>query len=72
VNKTKKREGIKSIKDARSIIHKMEEHLNGKDALAFEIANAFLHVFSYHLHQGDLMPENVLLAAFLRKDNDCD
>ncbi len=70
MNKEKKRNGIRNIRDARSIISKMEEHLNGKDWLSFEIADAFLHVFSHHIHYGDLKPENVLMAALLRKEND--
>ena len=64
---SKRRENIKNVKDARAIITNMEEYLNSGDDMAIQIADAFFYMFSHHLHEGDLRPNHVLMAALLRK-----
>lgn len=64
-----RRENIRNLREARRILCKMEEYLNSKDPNAAEVADSFLRVLSYHLNEGDLVPENVLLAALVRSKN---
>ena len=66
--KEMKKRNIRNIKEARDIIRKMESYLNDDDPMGLELADAFFQVFSYHLHEGDLKPEHVLMTAYLRKE----
>ena len=68
--KEKKRLAKKRLQDARSIIFCMENYLNDKEDLAFDIATAFFHILDYHFSHGDLRPHLIHLAALLRKDNE--
>lgn len=68
--KERRRRNIRNIREARDIIRKMESYLASDDPMGLELADAFFQVFSYHLHEGDLRPDNVLMTAYLRKNDD--
>lgn len=66
--KQKRRKTKEYLSEARSILAHMEKHVNSKDDLAIDLAYAFCSVLNYHLEHGDLRPDNVHLAALLRRN----
>lgn len=65
MNKQKKREAKRNLREAREILNYMENLLSG-DEKHVEMACAFFAMFSHHLNYGDLRPHEVHLAALLR------
>jgi len=55
-------------REAKRIIKQMDAYLASENAKRIEVAEAFYRVMAYHITEGDLTPENVNLAALLRKD----
>lgn len=55
-------------RETKRIIKRMEDYLASSDHKAIEMAEAFYRVLSWHITSGDLTPENVHLAALLRKE----
>lgn len=70
VNKQERRIAKRSLKEARQVLVFMENYLNSGNQQSCELAYAFLQVLGYHLEHGDLVPENVHLAALLRSKNE--
>ena len=68
VSKEKRREARSNLKEARAVLCHMEQHINGKNPEAMELAYAFFHVLNYHLEIGDLRCSNIHLAALLRRE----
>ncbi len=59
-------EAKKTLKEVHRIIKKMEQYLDSSSAHAVEMGASFLHIMKYHIEEGDLMPDNINLAALLR------
>jgi hypothetical protein len=70
VNKEMRRTAKRALKETRQVLSHMEGYLNSGNSKACELACAFLQVLGYHLEFGDLIPENVHLAALLRGKNE--
>ena len=60
----------RSLKDAKRIISQMEKWLKSDSKKAVKMAEAFFHIFEYHVEHGDLSPENIHLAQLLRGISD--
>lgn len=64
-----KQEAKKSLLELKRIIKRMEKYLHSSDTKAIEIAAAFMQIVKHHVMSGDLTPEDVHLAAMLRRNN---
>lgn len=66
--RAKQQEAKKSSMHMKRIIRKMDDYLDSSSEKSIEMASAFFQVVKFHVEQGDLTPDNVHLAALLRRD----
>jgi hypothetical protein len=66
----KRREAKKSLKGMRRVLDFLDKCLDSGNPHHIEVASAFFHMLKHHLEDGDLMPENIQLAALLRAMKD--
>lgn len=69
MDKTRKRAAKRNLKEVRNILGHIEFCLDSKNDDLLLMAEAFFHIFNYHLEEGDLRPSHVHLATLLRGDN---
>lgn len=65
-----RREAKKSLKGMKRVLDLMDAYLNSANPHSIKVASAFFTMLKYHMHDGDLVPENVQLAALLRDIKD--
>lgn len=65
-NVRKRKQARKHLVHINKIMNRMVKYLNTPQNDAVELAEAFFHVLSYHLTDGDLRPDNVNMARLLR------
>lgn len=63
----KRQEAKKCLVESKRIIKTMESWLNSPNEHKIEMASSFFQIFKYHIEEGDLHPDNINLAALLRK-----
>lgn len=62
-----KQEAKKSCIAMKRVLKRMDEYLSSNNQLSIQVASAFFQMLSYHMNEGDLKPENVSLATYLRR-----
>jgi len=67
--RNKRQEAKKCLVQSKRILKSMETWLNSHDEHSIEMASAFFQIFKYHIEEGDLRPDEINLAAFIRKEN---
>lgn len=59
-------EAKKSSAAMKRVIKLMDNSLASGEPYKIKVASAFFHIFGYHIEEGDLKPENISLATYLR------
>lgn len=64
----KRQEAKKVLTEAKRILKTMEVWLNSSEEHTVEVACSFFQIFKHHIESGDLHPDAINLATFIRKE----
>lgn len=63
-----KKDAKESLNGARRVINLMQKYLLSENADKICVASAFFQILKHHMENGDLRPDNIVLATMLRGD----